>query len=196
MLGSAIPSSVRWRLRRVSAEGGLDTSEREVRLRFLPRVIEMRLAVTAAVLAAALGLARPQCFSGRDDFSVKINKDISGITDFGLELYRQLAPPGSPENFFFSPFSIWMAFVLAYFGTGGETAAQLQRALRVGDQVATLKLWRELEALYERRQASTTDYTFSTANRLYVDKNLPVRPCVAELLRTELQKIDFKDVRI
>nr|XP_027223529.1 uncharacterized protein LOC113815708 isoform X2 [Penaeus vannamei]XP_027223531.1 uncharacterized protein LOC113815708 isoform X2 [Penaeus vannamei] len=113
----------------------------------------MRLAVTAAVLAAALGLARPQCFSGRDDFSVKINKDISGITDFGLELYRQLAPPGSPENFFFSPFSIWMAFVLAYFGTGGETAAQLQRALRVGDQVATLKLWRELEALYERRQA-------------------------------------------
>ncbi|XP_037790931.1 LOW QUALITY PROTEIN: leukocyte elastase inhibitor-like [Penaeus monodon] len=153
----------------------------------------MRLTVTTAVLAAALGLARPQCFSARDDFSVRVNNDISGITDFGFELYRQLAPPQSPENFFFSPYSIWMAFTLVYFGTGGETAAQLQRALRVDDQVATLKLWRELEAMYDRRQAGTTDYTFSTANRQYVDKRLSVRPCVAEILRAELETIDFRD---
>ncbi|XP_063592857.1 leukocyte elastase inhibitor-like [Penaeus indicus] len=159
-----------------------------------PPIPEMRLTVTLAVLAAALGLARPQCFSTRDDFSVKINNDISGITDFGLELYRQLAPPQSSENFFFSPYSIWTAFTLAYFSTGGETAAQLRRALRVDDQVATLKLWRALEAMYERRQAATTDYTFRTANRHYVDRRLDVRPCIAELLRAELEAIDFRDV--
>ncbi|XP_037790930.1 leukocyte elastase inhibitor-like [Penaeus monodon] len=153
----------------------------------------MRLTVTTAVLAAALGLARPQCFSARDDFSVRVNNDISGITDFGFELYRQLAPPQSPENFFFSPYSIWTAFTLVYFGTGGETAAQLQRALRVGDQATTLGLWRELEAKYQQRQANNKAYTFTVANRAFIHNNLPIRPCISNLLKTEVERVNFLD---
>ncbi|XP_037790929.1 leukocyte elastase inhibitor A-like [Penaeus monodon] len=154
----------------------------------------MRLLVAMAVTAAVLGLVRPQCFSEQDDFSVKVNTDLSGITDFGFELYRQLAPPQSPENFFFSPYSIWTAFTLAYFGSGGETAAQLQRALRVDDQVATLKLWRALEAMYRTRQQNTTAYSFNIANRAYIDKNLPIRDCITNLLHSEVDRVQFSKV--
>ncbi|ROT75929.1 serine proteinase inhibitor 8 [Penaeus vannamei] len=129
-----------------------------------------------------------RCFSARDDFSVKVNTDLSGITDFGFELYRQLAPPESPENFFFSPYSIWTAFTLAYFGAGGETAAQLQRALRVDDQAATLGLWRALEAMYQRRQGINT---FTVANRAFIHNNLPIRPCISELLKREVERVNF-----
>ncbi|XP_042855999.1 leukocyte elastase inhibitor A-like [Penaeus japonicus] len=154
----------------------------------------MKLLVAMAVSAAALGLARPQCFSEQDDFSVKINTDLSGITDFGFELYRQLAPPSSPENFFFSPYSIWTAFTLAYFGTGGETAAQLQTALRVGDKVATLRLWRALDAMYQRRQQNTSAYTFNIASRAYIDKELPIRDCISNLLHSEVERVQFAQI--
>ncbi|XP_069989968.1 leukocyte elastase inhibitor [Penaeus vannamei] len=151
----------------------------------------MRLLVATAMAAAVLGLVRSQCFSARDDFSVKVNTDLSGITDFGFELYKQLAPPESPENFFFSPYSIWTAFTLAYFGAGGETAAQLQRALRVDDKVATLRLWRALEAMYRTRQQNTTAYSFNIANRAYIDKSLPIRDCITNLLHSEVERVQF-----
>ncbi|XP_047490062.1 leukocyte elastase inhibitor-like [Penaeus chinensis] len=151
----------------------------------------MKSLVAMAVAAAVLGLVRPQCLPGRGSSSGRISTDLSGIADFGFELYRQLAPPQSPENFFFSPYSIWAAFTLAYFGTGGETAAQLQRALRVGDQAATLGLWRELEAKYQQRQANNKAYTFTVANRAFIHNKLPLRPCISDLLRTEVERVNF-----
>lgn len=151
----------------------------------------MKFAVVAAVAAALVGVVQPQCFTDNDNFLIKVNTDLSGVTDFGFDLYRRLDSPSSPRNFFFSPFSIWSAFILAYLGSAGETEAQLQRALRVDGKVETFKIWRALEALY---QTSNNDYTFNIANRAYIDNVLPIRPCIIELLSNEFERINFRDV--
>lgn len=52
----------------------------------------------------------------------------SANADFGVALYRQIAKPG--ENLFFSPFSISQAFAMVYPGARGNTAQQMQQALR------------------------------------------------------------------
>nr|XP_027210292.1 serine protease inhibitor 77Ba-like [Penaeus vannamei] len=107
----------------------------------------MKFAVVGAVAAALVGVVQTKGFTDNDDFRVKFNTNLSAVTDFGFDLYRRLDSPGSPKNFFFSPFSIWSAFIIAYLGSAGETEAQLKRALRVGSKVEAFKIWRALDAL-------------------------------------------------
>jgi len=52
----------------------------------------------------------------------------SGNTAFGAALYPLIARPG--ENLFFSPFSITQAFSMVYAGARGNTAQQMEQALR------------------------------------------------------------------
>ncbi|XP_042857087.1 leukocyte elastase inhibitor B-like [Penaeus japonicus] len=151
----------------------------------------MIFAAVGVVVATLLGLVQPQCLTSRDDFSVKVNTDLSAVTDFGFDLYRRLDSPSSTRNFFFSPFSIWSAFILPYLGSAGETEAQLQRALQVDGKVVTFKIWRALQALY---QTSNSDYTFNIANRAYIDNVLPIRPCITEILDREIERVNFRDV--
>lgn len=148
------------------------------------------LATAVAVLSVA-AFVRPQCFSEKDDLSIPASNDLSGITDFGLDLFKTIFPYNSTSNFFFSPYSIWNALILAYFGSGGNTQAELEHVLRVSDKVQTLKNWRTLEFLYQMRQANNSDYTFNLANRAYFDNSLSLRSCVGDILHNELQMLDF-----
>ncbi|XP_064083415.1 serine protease inhibitor 88Ea-like [Macrobrachium nipponense] len=151
----------------------------------------MKWLATLAVLLCAAPSARPQCFSADDDLSIVPSNDLSSITDFGLDLFRTVFPYNATSNFFFSPYSIWNALTLAYFGSGGNTQAELERALRVSDKVQTLKNWRSLEFMYQMRQVNNSDYTFNLANKAYFDHNLTLRPCVKDILHKELELIDF-----
>ncbi|XP_069179921.1 serine protease inhibitor 88Ea [Procambarus clarkii] len=151
----------------------------------------MQGGVVLVVLALVAG-ARPQCLSENDNLDIPASSDLSPITDFGLELFKGLFPYNSTtRNFFFSPYSVWNALTLAYFGSGGETQLQLEEALRVTDKVTTLKNWRALEFLYRMRQANNSDYTFNLANRAFFDKTVSLRTCMDAILHNELQVLDF-----
>ena len=50
---------------------------------------------------------------------------VDGLTRFGYDLYRQIAPPGA--NVVVSPVCVGYAFALARAGARGETAAQLDK---------------------------------------------------------------------
>lgn len=150
--------------------------------------------LTSLVILAAIGGVHLQCFSPRDDFqAATYSTDLSGITDFGIELYKQLAPAQSRGNFFFSPYSIWSALTLAYFGSGGNTQRQLEANLRVSDKVSTIKLWKALERMYELRQQNNTVYTFNLANRAYFHNTLHLRNCAKNILHRELRIVNFFD---
>ncbi|KAK7015567.1 hypothetical protein SK128_004148 [Halocaridina rubra] len=148
------------------------------------------LTTSVAVISLAV-FVQPQCFSENDDLSIPASSDLSGITGFGLDLFKTLFPYNSTRNFFFSPYSVWNALTLAYFGSAGNTQAELENVLRVSDKVRTLKNWRTLEFLYEMRQTNNSHYTFNLANRAYFDQTLNLRPCVKDILHNELQLLDF-----
>ncbi|XP_037790831.1 serine protease inhibitor 88Ea-like [Penaeus monodon] len=147
--------------------------------------------LSAAVALLAVTSVRPQCFSEEDDLSIPPSNDLSGIADFGLELFKEIFPYNTSSNFFFSPYSVWNALTLAYFGSSGNTQAELERVLRVEDKVTTLKNWRTLEFLYDMRQTNNSDYTFKVANRAYFDETVNLTGCVGDILKNELQIVDF-----
>ncbi|XP_064083432.1 leukocyte elastase inhibitor-like [Macrobrachium nipponense] len=150
--------------------------------------------VTSLLLLAAVRVARPQCLTPEDDFKgATYSTDLSHITNFGLDLYKRLSPATSSQNFFFSPYSIWNALTLAYFASGGNTQRELEATLKVSNKVSTVKLWKELELFYDGRQRNNSLYTFSLANRAYIDQRLTLRSCVQKILTNETRINDFTD---
>ncbi|CAL4063086.1 unnamed protein product, partial [Meganyctiphanes norvegica] len=145
------------------------------------------------LLLALVAIVRPQCLSEDDTKFPDPSSDLTGITEFGLDLFKELFDHTTPSNFFFSPYSVWNALILAYFGSQGTTETQLARALYVPDKVSTLNNWRKLEFLYEMRGLNNSDYTFNLANRAYFDNSVQLKSCMESILFNEIEKLDFTD---
>lgn len=61
--------------------------------------------IAAVLLVALAGVARPQCFTENDDLSIQPTDDLSPITEFGIDLFKELYPyDTTSQNFFFSPY--------------------------------------------------------------------------------------------
>ncbi|XP_037791238.1 leukocyte elastase inhibitor A-like [Penaeus monodon] len=126
-----------------------------------------------------------QCLSEDDDLPPTPRPTLSQVTPFSLGLFREVLPPSG--NFLFSPFSVWSALVLAYFGSRGDTKTQMERVLRLTTKEDTLALYRALTQISE----SPENYTMDLANRIYVDNALPLYECVARVLPDEVKNVDF-----
>ncbi|XP_069180259.1 serine protease inhibitor 88Ea-like [Procambarus clarkii] len=153
-----------------------------------------KLWCSAMLVVTLVSVVRPQCISNNDKLVVTSQPDLAHITPFSLDLFKQLYPPTATGNFFFSPYSVWTALVLAYFGSAGKTRQQLQDTLRLRDPSTTLATYRALDRLYAERQANTTEYVIDLANKIYVDADFALRECVREVLLTEVQTTNFKKV--
>ncbi|ROT84692.1 putative serine proteinase inhibitor [Penaeus vannamei] len=103
-------------------------------------------------------------------------------------LTQKALPPSG--NFFISPFSVWSALVLAYFGSRGNTKAELEQVLRLTNREDTLALFRALERRYDSQEANQ-NYTINSANRIYFDQSIPVRECVGKVLDDQVKFTDF-----
>ncbi|XP_066944906.1 serpin B8-like [Macrobrachium rosenbergii] len=150
--------------------------------------------ISAVVLLAFAGGVHLQCLTPDDSVrDTSVNTDLSNVADFSLSLFKQLSPLSSRKNFFFSPYSIWTALTLAYFGSAGNTQGQLEAALNVPDKLSALKLWRSLEDLYEKRLQASQEYTFRVASRAYFDTGVQLRSCLKDVLPGEIQSLSLVD---
>ncbi|XP_047490055.1 leukocyte elastase inhibitor-like [Penaeus chinensis] len=156
--------------------------------------------VAVVVLAATVREAMPQCLTDEDRIKILgVNQELHEVVDFGFELYKELelGPATSflatGRNLFFSPYSVWSAFVLAYFGSGGKTEAELESALGMVDKINTLTKLRALELTYDLRRSTGSSYTFNLANRIYIDAASPVRDCIKNILFREIAETDFRN---
>nr|XP_027230261.1 leukocyte elastase inhibitor B-like [Penaeus vannamei] len=125
---------------------------------------------------------RCQCLSSSDT-SPPPRSRFSSSRPPSLDLLQKALPPSG--NFFISPFSVWSALVLAYFGSRGKTKAELEQVLRLTNREDTLALFRALE-----REANQ-NYTINSANRIYFDQSIPVRECVGKVLDDKVKFTDF-----
>ncbi|KAG7157533.1 Serine protease inhibitor 88Ea-like 5 [Homarus americanus] len=148
--------------------------------------------VSAVLLLTLVGVVSPQCITTNDTQSPPLHPDLGHILPFSLGLFKELYVPGSATgNFFFSPFSIWNALVLAYFGSAGRTREQLQRVLNLKNPADTLATYKAVDRLYAERQANNSDYVIDLANRMYVNVSFPIRDCVSQVLSEEVQFLNF-----
>lgn len=152
--------------------------------------LQQAAVVTALVALATAGGVQQQCLT--EHAGSDVNTDLTGVTDFGLDLYRQLSPANSTSNFFFSPYSIWTALSLTYLGSNGNTKRQLETALRVTDKTSTYRLLSILKKIYQDK-ANNVHYSFTLANRIYYESVLPLRQCIKFLLPDEVKNVTFAD---
>ncbi|ROT64349.1 putative serine proteinase inhibitor [Penaeus vannamei] len=147
----------------------------------------MRVCVLLPALAL-LSRASCQCLSSSDTSPPPRLQILKKTTPFSLDLLKKALPPTG--NFFISPFSVWSALVLAYFGSRGNTKAELEQVLRLTNREDTLALFRALERRYDSQEANQ-NYTINSANRIYFDQSIPVRECVGKVLDDKVKLIDF-----
>nr|XP_027214276.1 leukocyte elastase inhibitor-like [Penaeus vannamei] len=129
-----------------------------------------------------------QCLSEDDALAPPPHPSLSQVAPFSLDLFGKVLPPSG--NFLFSPFSVWSALVLAYFGSRGDTKAQMERVLRLPAKEETLALYRALKQIYAP-SADGQKHTMLSSNRIYIDTSLPVRRCVQQVLPDEVKTLNF-----
>ncbi|XP_068202935.1 serine protease inhibitor 88Ea-like [Palaemon carinicauda] len=149
------------------------------------------LALITALAGLCLTTADAQCLSPKDDLStIPKYHDITGMINFDINLFRDIYSHSDKHaNVFISPYSIWSSLLLAYLGSAGNTRAQMEAVLGITDKIATLKTWRVLELMYKKRDVRL----FAFANRAFIDDQIVLRPCVANLLQNELEIVDFSE---
>lgn len=119
---------------------------------------------------------------------------------FSAEMLRQLgrrenADDSTPgPNLFFSPYSTYMALLLAYFGSSGTTEDMLQKGLHL-QNIPKDKIMEayQMERFFQGTRAmnGSTSYELSSANRLYFRENQELRQCVQDLFKDEIQRLNF-----
>lgn len=105
----------------------------------------LALAVTLATMAPTSVTA--QCFSQNDRVITPSPSELSHLTRFAVALYKDLLGRNTTDNYLVSPYSVWKALTLAYFGSSGNTQAELESVLGAEDKISSLKVWSHLDRL-------------------------------------------------
>lgn len=114
---------------------------------------------------------------------------VAGQAEFGIGLYRKLGE--RPGNLFLSPASVSMALGMVHAGAEGETAAEMERALRYPSGAVhegMADLLRSLPIESEGRR-------LSLANALWVQQSFDLKPSYLEQIRRHYgggaRQVDF-----
>ncbi|CAG5018206.1 unnamed protein product [Parnassius apollo] len=140
-----------------------------------------------------------QCFY-KDDSSKKLDTQsreqlYRGQLDFTLHLFNEINKLVPNDNIFFSPYSVYHSLLLAYFAAGGQTEKALKGSLKIADKLDKINLITAYKVDKRSRAVNNNSdsYEFTSANRMFVDKDLNVRQCMLDQLSEELETLNFHD---
>ena len=125
-------------------------------------------------------------YEGERDFSVNLIK----------ALFEKYERESISENIFISPSSIYHTLMLAYFGSRGETQAELTSALGFSSlgKSSVLKTYM-FDRAYQAVRENTPGlgYVFKHANKLYFEKDLKLNECLRLALGDQIELVNFKE---
>jgi len=125
-------------------------------------------------------------YEGERDFSVNLIK----------ALFEKYERESIGENIFISPSSIYHTLMLAYFGSRGETQAELTSALGFSSlgKSSVLKTYM-FDRAYQAVRENTPGlgYVFKHANKLYFEKDLKLNECLRLALGDQMELVNFKE---
>jgi serpin B len=107
--------------------------------------MQMMLPLLLALVVMLPNLSMQQCFSP-DDTKVQSSPNtrqelFTGEQAFSLAMLREAVAANPTGNIFFSPYSVYNALLLAYFGAANHTEKSLEAALRIPEsQVRSYQL--------------------------------------------------------
>lgn len=104
----------------------------------------MMLPVVIALVVMLPNLSTQQCFSP-DDTKVQNSPNtrqelFTGEQAFSMAMLREAAAVNPTGNVFFSPYSVYNALLLAYFGAANHTEQALKATLRIPETQVRLSV--------------------------------------------------------
>ena len=118
---------------------------------------------------------------------------INTNNQFALEFYSHLRDKESGKNIFFSPYSISTALGMTYEGAKEGTAQEIRLVFRFPEDDNVRRS--SVAAVYNELNNNQSDYTLSTANALWVQKDYPlldeVTKVISEYYGGRLNNLDF-----
>ncbi|KAK2524319.1 heterochromatin-associated protein MENT [Columba livia] len=146
----------------------------------------------------------------------------TSIGNFTIDLFKKVNETNKGKNIFFSPWSISTALALTYLGAKGDTATEMAEVLHfvpaagaegsssVARPCRGKPKKRKMDPEYQQTEdihsgfkelltvinKPRSTYSLRSANRIYVEKTLPLLPTYIQLskkyYKAEPQKVNFK----
>jgi serpin B len=93
------------------------------------------------------------------------------VNSFSFKIFKELFEE-EKKNLFISPYSIFTALSMTYEGARNETAKEMADVLNVEQDNESFHLY--MKNLYDVLNLKKNDYNISTANALWINKNLHI----------------------
>lgn len=160
-------------------------------------------ATSAALLPNLLACASQQDDPPREEPPVTATPDATaiaastGLTNFALDLHRELARDAGNGNVFVSPWSIWTSLGMLSEGARGETRKQIVAAMGLTGAVAESPTLRQgASDLRARLGAADGDVAMTTADAIWADESFDLSTDLVAALRSgfdaELAHVSFR----
>lgn len=144
----------------------------------LPSVLTLR-----RWILATLGIGTVTCACAAPPSSEPLQPAAHAINQLGLDLHRQIASSRPDSNLLLSPYSLQVALAMTYAGAGGSTRTEMARILHYGpDENALHAGFASLEKLLRSSAATSSNFSFTVANRLFGKDGLVVEDSFRETL--------------
>ena len=137
-------------------------------------------------------------FMGPKEYSRSL---IRGSHKFSIDLLRYLAnfeSKDSSNGLLVSPFSVWSALLATYMGSRGSTESEIKTALSIQDipkqavgmSYQGLRLWYNLK---KDSSGKNGKYSYSAANRIFINDKLSLNHCIRDHFSQEVEAINFSE---
>ncbi|XP_044750849.1 serine protease inhibitor 88Ea-like isoform X2 [Coccinella septempunctata] len=153
------------------------------------------IAFTVLLLCTITQETSANCLGPIDKVSQNGQKSLyTGQQDFSLALLNAINKLSPDDNLFFSPYSTYHALLIAFFLAGNQTEKFLRNTLRLDSSQTKndIHLAYKLDKLRTNFTSLQAAYEFTSANKIFVGDDVPVRDCILDLFKDEIAITKFK----
>ncbi|KAG1666459.1 putative serpin-like protein [Nymphon striatum] len=154
----------------------------------------LKLFLLVIVVAINLDSIHSSCLSSGDSSgsnSVSQQSLSDAIIQYTLKQYKVMLkdPKIKADNIITSPYSIWSALALTYFGSRGQSSDVLGNLLGLNGMNKT----KVEESVNQLRSAvsSSTGNTFTVANKIAVERSLRLKSCIVSIEILLICNLDY-----
>lgn len=160
----------------------------------------------SAIVLLLVALAAPaihgQCLAADDnvqhtkaDSPLSRNRLYKGESIFTLKLLEAINAATPTENIFFSPYSLYHVLLLAFFGARSETEKLLRNGLELHwteDKPVVWQAYNIGKKSLAARFSQSKDIQFTSVDKLFFGKQVPIRDCIEDKFFEEIEKLNFE----
>lgn len=127
------------------------------------------------------------------EFKYKSRNLYKGLTIFTANFLDAMHKANPNENLFFSPFSLYHALLLTYFGSNDQTEKGLKEVLQLHWANSKSDVFKgyQYEKRYRDHYEANASVEFSSVDRFYFAKEVQLNPCIEDIIIDETKNLDF-----